>query len=487
MVGLYVLSAADEDALLISHATSGQRHYVRRLGAKVLGIAQCSSGSKYLLSLSNNRLKLMNAATFELQTEISGLLCPPRKYALSTVGVLHPLRAMLFLGASSEDDPATLQCYDLDHDQQVGLIEVAKTRRIATTGIENRVVRDVMITHTALSSDGFHLATVDEWAYEYILDDIEDWETTLKYWIWKEGRCELVTKIENPHGFRARILCLAAPNSSSHLLEFATLGSDGSVKTWGPNFDLAKTAAWTLLRTSNVSIKTPLLEGKLRYSPDSTTLMVGIAESIYVLDTITSQVLFCIHVGQSITALEPLSKYALCLSDNSSILSIWDLTNGLNILSERLDHPRSILAVNHSTETFAIAVSRSDDKGSIGIFKLKGIEKKVLAHFSLHADVRCMVPSEASGRLGFVFVDGSGHAGVIVLQSLTEKTSIQNTPSTAVNSLSGPTLRNTNNKHVRTGSDLFGQRWDHDLSSVLETGGVSIERLYELVIDGLGG
>src|SRR5579871_144766 len=101
-LGLYVISGAQEDVLLISQTTSGQKYFVPRLEAHVVGISQTNSGSKYLLNLSNNSLKLINAATFELETEISGLRCPASDLRPGTVGFLHPSKSVLFLGPGTE-------------------------------------------------------------------------------------------------------------------------------------------------------------------------------------------------------------------------------------------------------------------------------------------------------------------------------------------------------------------------------------------------
>jgi len=487
MSGLYVLSGAEEDVLLVYQTSLGQKHYVPRLGARVIDVSQPRSSTKYLLNLSNNRLKIIDAATFELQAEITGLHCPAQsKSDTLTVGCLHPSKPLFFLGSASPDDPATLQCYDFDHDQELSCLEIASTKRINSTGLENRIVRDAKLSLAALSRDGLHLATVDEWYYDYEVDGVGDREINLKFWTWREKSWTLTTKVENPHGLHQRVLSLTSATLPSHYQEFATFGSDGSVKIWRSGDDLTRgKSAWTLFRTKGISIGYPQRNGVLKYSRDNTTLIISVDETVYVLDTTSNQVQFSIHVGQRITALDTLSKYVLCLLDDSSLLSIWDLSNGSHVLSEPLDRPHSIMAVNHPTTTIALASSSPESEARIVISKLSGTENIKIASFSIAADIRCLLGSESTGNVRFMFIDGSGHVGRIIEQEGSKLVGQDNSAQDIINFSSTPLSRDLNRSTFES-PGLSSSRWtDHNLSHVLENSQLSTKEMYEIVVGSL--
>ena len=403
------------------------------------------------------------------------------------VGFLHPSKAQLFLGGhASGGGSATIQSYDLDVDQQTTRLEVGDVTRIKTTGAEKRMVRDPLVTMGAVSSNGLWLATVDEWVFEYGSDDVVGVETFLKFWRWKQKGWILMTKIESPHGNNGRILGLASRSEESVVQEFATLGSEGCVRIWrsaDQSINDTVNVAWVPTHTIGISTAKAQLQGAIKYSQDNSALIVGIAETIYVLNASTGQIQFQIHVGLPITKLASLDKYVVCLLGESTTLSAWDLATGTHVYSERLSRPASLFAVNHATSTFAITSSSPPDNTTILISKLVGHDKIERKRILIQSLVTCLVGSEHPAHLGYIFVEASGYAGRISTITNGSLPIMGELSSSISGSTYAKVQTPVHMKVIRSSGGTGGRR--ADLSPVFEDEKMDMTQMYEMVVENL--
>jgi NET1-associated nuclear protein 1 (U3 small nucleolar RNA-associated protein 17) len=481
---------------MISQVNSGNRQFVPRLGAEIIGLNQTKSGSLYSVSLSNNSIKILSAADLELRSEVSGIhlssdpapksqLATPRH---SSVALLHPHRPQIYVnGASVSNTSGTLQSYDLAVDQQVLRLDVARISRTKWTGKQKRIVFEPCVTFAAFTGDGTWLATVDEWENHYGFDEGGSREIYLKFWAWKGKQWELVAKIENPHGMDRRVLGLASPMGS--VQEVATLGADGSVKLWRPAVQAhgqSSETVWSLHRTFGSRTSTIQSEGSLIYSADSSVLVTGVGHDIHVIDAPTGHVAKSFHVGKSISQVAIVGRHLLCLHDNASMFSCWDLVSGHIIFTERIDQLYSSIAVNHNTSTFAVASSTSS-KSTITISRIVLNKKVEEVQIRLDSVVTNLLDSDLDEFSGYVFVDGSGQVGHISAQAATAP-SVTNSASELVSKIIPVQVRRAE-LEKSADSRQMGQTnriLDQDIKKVLEMESLGIASMYETIVQSMG-
>ena len=415
--GLYLLSGGAENVLLISQISSGQRQFLPRLGAELVGLGQTKSGSLYSVSLSNNTIKIINAADLQLVSEISGIhsIASPSKSSspyTPPLALLQPHREQLYINGH-DLSRGTLQGYDIWQDQQTQRIDVARITRTKFTGAEKRLVFEPTISLGSFTNDGTWLATVDEWHNHYTLEELDPTEIYLKFWMWRGKQWEVISRIDSPHGIHCRVLGLASPNTIKSIeLEFASLGANGKVKIWRPlklSAGPLSETTWSLHRTIGSTISTFHSEGALTYSADGSVLVTGIGGDIFVIDVLTGSIIKSLHVANSISKLDILGRFVLYLHNRSSLFSGWDIATGEIIFSQRLDRPYSAIAVNRSLQTFAISnASASSAKSSIVICRILANAKVDEVQISLNSVVSVLLAAEFTGFSGFICVDESG-------------------------------------------------------------------------------
>jgi NET1-associated nuclear protein 1 (U3 small nucleolar RNA-associated protein 17) len=417
------MSSAEEDVLLISQVHTGNRQFVPRLGAPIISINQTKSGSLYSINLANNKIKIINAADLELKSEVSGIqpmLSPLQKHSSSDtrhlpVALLHPQGQLYTNGSSSSTSSGTLQSYNVELDQESLRLDVAQITRTKSVGKEKRQVIEPIVRFASFTGNGNWLATVDEWENQYALDDIGSRDISLKFWFWNGKQWSLTTKIQGPHGDNHCVLSLASLEGKSEIEEFATLGAEGSVKVWRPSRRRHRgpaEAIWSLHGTLG-SPTTVQSQGSLVYSPDGSLLLAGVGNNIFVADISNSRIVKCLHVGQSISQLAILRRYVLCLHDDSSLVSAWDLGSGQIIFTDRVDRAYARIAVNHTTSTFAV-VSSSSEKATIVISRIVQSRRIEEAQISFNSTVTALLSSDlAAYSPGYISVDDSGNISVI--------------------------------------------------------------------------
>ena len=409
------MSGAAENTVMMTQISSGQRHFIPRLGASITGLNISSTGSLYAISLANNNIKIVDAGDLELISEFAGLqpIKRPSKNDESyrpPVTLLHPTREQLFINGSNEAS-GTLQGYDIFQDQQTVRLDVASLTRLKSTGIDLKPVSDPFLSHAAFTSDGKWLATIDEWNDRYALDDLSNMEVSLKFWDCSGKDWNVNTKIEYPHGITSRVLALASPKTSQ--LEFATLGAEGTVKIWRLSVT-PKERIWTLYRTIGSRVSTLTSEGGLTYSTDGSIIAAGFGGHIYIINAQSGETVTSLHVSSSISKIENLGRYFLYVYDDSSLYSVWDVVTGEILFTERLDRAYSSVAVNHSSSTFAIASPSSKrGKTSIEISRIVEGKKVEEARINVDAFVASVLGVELPEFSGFIYVDDAGQIGFV--------------------------------------------------------------------------
>lgn len=427
-IGLYLLSGGGEDVLLISQIISANRQFVPRLSAEIVGLGQTESGSLYAISLSNNTIKIIDAADFDLVSEISGVQSIISRLQYSShsaisrspcVAISHPSRQHLYIGGG-QSSPGTLQAYDFLADQQSLSIDVAPVTRTKSTGTEKRKVFEPTVMFASFTNDGSWLATVDEWLDHYANDENDISETFLRFWTWTGKQWSVATKIENPHGIHRRVLGFTSPGRGSTTQEFASLGTDGTVKIWRPlvrKSGLLSETIWSLFRTIGSGMSTLPSSGALSYSADGSVLAAAIERNIFIIDASTGQVIKYLHVGQPISKLEVLDRFVLCLHDGSSVFSGWDITTGEAIFSERLPNRRIFsIAVNHSVSTFALSSSSASAKTTVNISRIVAKKRTDNLRLSVNSAVVALLGAESPHFSGFIYIDEHGQIGCISCQ-----------------------------------------------------------------------
>jgi NET1-associated nuclear protein 1 (U3 small nucleolar RNA-associated protein 17) len=485
---------------VITQVNSGNKQFLPRLGAEIIGLRQSKSGSLYAASLSNNSIKIISAADLELRSEISGIHIssnpvPKREqrtsFHRSSVALLHPHRPQIYVnGAAINTSSGTLQSYDLGVDQQSLRLGVARVTRTKWTGKQKRPVFEPALTFAALTGDGTWLATIDEWENQYGFGDMDSIEIYLKFWAWKGKQWELVAKIDSPHGSDRRVLGLASPSQLSSVQEFATLGADGSVKIWRPSVQAhgqSSETVWSLHRTYGSHKLVPASEGSFKYSPDNSVLVAGLESDIHVIDAQNGHVAKSFHAGKSISEVGIVGRHLLCLHDNSSLFSCWDIATGQILFTERIHQPYATIAVNHGTSTFALSTSTTI-KSTITISKIKSNKKIDEAEIRIGSVVTNLLGSDLSELSGFIFVDDAGQVGHVAAQAISNP-SITNNTSEPVSSIIPVQVRQVEDGRESASSRPIGQTnriLDQDIKSALENEDLGIARMYETIVQSIG-
>lgn len=435
---------------MISQLSSGHRQFIPRLGGEIIGISQSKSGSFYSLLLSTNNIKIINVATLELVSEVSGILySPPVKKQeddpvprFPSVALIRPHHEHLYI-SGTDSSSAMLQAYNLRLDQQVLRFDVGRLSRVKQTGTRQRPVAEPKVMFAAFTSDGSWLATIDKWTDPYALDEISSPEVMLKFWGWNGKNWDVVTKIESPHGL-CDALGLASPQHVSVKQEFATLGADGKLKFWIPiKRPSSSDVVWSLDRIVGSNSPTLHLEGALVYSNDGSILAAAIGNEIHIIDMTNDHVIKSLYIDLRVSRMEILGRHLLCLHEKSSIFSGRDIATGEVLFTERLDRPFAAMAVDHVTSTFALAtasfptgISKNKPskpaKSTIVVSRIVSENKVDEAHIYLNSVVVTLlgaVPPELVS--GFIFIDASGEIGFIGQNHTTIKPSDGQTRSIA--------------------------------------------------------
>jgi hypothetical protein len=330
------------------------------------------------------------------------------------IALLQPSSDRLYI-TGVEGANGTVQGYDLLHDQQAVRFDVAPLSRIQTSGVEKRPVRQVETKLAAFSHDGCWLATLDEWHDRGSIEDCGMAETNLKFWQLRGREWIMTTKVESPHGVLCRVLGLASPKFSA-ALEFATLGDDSGLKVWRsfPESNGDSSPNWALYRTIGSKLTSNLSHGSVVYSSDGTILFANIGISVFVISQASGEILKCFDIGPSVSSIDVLDRYVLCLQNQPSVLSSSDIATGSVLFSERFASTVSTtLAVNNTISRFAVCVSFPDSKSTITISRILHGVRITESRIHLKTQVPVLLCANLSLFSGFVYLDELGQIGGI--------------------------------------------------------------------------
>jgi len=420
-LGAYLLSCASEDVLVITQISTGQKQFVPRLGSAIIALTLSPSGASYAVSLENNTIKIIDAADSHLISEIPGPILPPRQLSAvalnrcpTPIALLQPSSDRLYI-TGVEGTNGTVQGYDVLDDQQTLRFDVAPISPIQTSGAEKRPVYQIETKLIAFTYDGCWVATIDEWHDRGSMEDYSITETNLKFWQLCGREWVMTTKVESPHGLLIRVIGVASPDFSNGL-EFATLGDDSRLKIWRyfPESKGDSSPNWGLYRTLGSKFTSNLSQGSLVYSSDGTILFANIGTSVFVISQSSGNMIKCLNIGPSISNINALDQYVLCLQQQPPVLSCSDIATGCILFSERFASTVSTtLAVNNFVSRFAVCTSSTEPKSTITISRILRGTRITESRIPLNTQVPVLLCANLSFLSGFLYLDELGQIGSI--------------------------------------------------------------------------
>jgi len=469
--GNYIISGGSESTLVMWQTDTGKTDFLPHLSATIENIVVSHRGSSYALHLDDNSAMVISTAEMKPTTYISGVqthLVPPpfskdelvhrvgQKIADQVVRIpsaVNPTNAsrLLMCVGNGQHNPSTpmIQTVDLSTIQSVSKQALTRTNpteiNITPKGLP---ITEPHVTAVAFSYDGKWLATTDEWEPSVVdsnspakgpISDPDQREVYLKIWSVgaEDNTLELIARINNPHSTtRAEPILGLASDSTSH--RFATIGSDGFVRTWRPSIRqrdgvLVKGKQGRQLHSWGCAQSVAIYEndgadvqdlaskstGAVCFSQDGSILISAYSSpassAIHIIDAETGEVRNAVYhlIEGGVQGLEIIGSRLIVLSD---ILAVYDLVSdelnyGIQLRREDLQLGPAVLshlAVDQETSTFAIAVSRRDLKATsvqteLAIFSPEKPEPEMIQRFP--QPIAAVVPTV--GASGFVIVDAA--------------------------------------------------------------------------------
>ncbi|KXJ91245.1 hypothetical protein Micbo1qcDRAFT_233789 [Microdochium bolleyi] len=468
--GNYIISGGSEQTLAMLQLDTGKLDFLPHLSATIENIVISSRGSSYVIHLDDNSAMILSTAEMKPTTYISGVqthLVPPpfskdelvhrvgQKIAdevvriPSAVNPTNPSRLLMCVG-NGQHNPATpmIQTVDLSTIQSISKQALTRTNptdiNVTPKGFP---ITEPHVTGVAFSFDGKWLATTDEWEPPvHNIDptkpsssDPDQREVYLKIWSVTEedNSLELLARINNPHSTtRGEPVFGLASDPTSH--RFATIGSDGFVRTWRPivrqrDGVLVKGKQGRQLHSWTCSQSVAIYEndgsdgqdvvskstGAVCFSQDGSILVTAhstpTSSAIHIINAETGEVRNVVYhlIEGSVQGIEVIGSQLIVLSD---ILAVYDLvsdelTYGMQLRREEQQLGPAVLshlAVDQATSTFAVAVSRrklesTSVQTELAIFSPNKSEPELLQRFP--QPIAAVIPTLGAG--GFIVVDAA--------------------------------------------------------------------------------
>lgn len=420
---------------MIWQLETGSHDTLPHLGAPLEGIVVSPSGSSYAVRLADNSAMILSTAELKPTFSVAGIQLPAKADPNAQLPLLlnvdapqhnaipsQKLRFPVVSGpsgllcavpsATPSRIPSTLpqnasylQTFDVASVHQ--LSRQALTRTKATdlnVGPESNTIEEPNVTLMQISHNGQWLATVDEWTppkRDLAMVTYNDAHATeegkirneiyLKFWSWNnESKIwTLVSRIDDPHASQSgfaeggnRVLDLTTDPSS---VTFATVGEDGTVRTWAPSTRQRHGSAiknkegeglmdWrcrsTLTIDTGALSPQPFTEAKLAYAHDASCLAAACVSSspwtIHFIDTAS----WTARTGPygpftgSLHGLAIVDRYLVLLSEE---LCVWNLVTHELVYAFKLAPELSSfkhMAVDIQRGTFAVALSEGTGSAS---------------------------------------------------------------------------------------------------------------------------
>ena len=477
--GTFLVSGGQETTLVMWQLESGRKDFLPHLGAPIENIVISPTGSSYGIHVADNSAMIIANAgytpTFSvagIQTPTTGkhhlpslitadLLSKPAKWtrtvAPACVCPSRPGQIFLAVPAYSSYRTSTpntfsspyLQTIENESGGQLYKQAIARTNvTVMNMGPGGNMIEEPNVTHIACSQDGKWLATVDEWvppktdnsplAFNPESESAEQAtrkEVYLKFWSWsdKNSVWGLVSRIDKPHTLEyqraARVVGLISnPDANG----FATLGEDGTIKTWSPITRVrsgmeVKNQEGTLKNWKcRFSLSLPAAGGpaKMAWAKDGSVIAVGMQNEtlIYLVDALNGKIektLPGLH-SAPLLSLAILERYLIILSHN---LIVYDLVTDTPQFSISLDIPDAPLhmvsrychlAIDEKNMTFAatIPVNATEKElygARVAVFDPKS--STPLLYQYLKTTITALLP--ATPKTGFYALDSAAEVRVI--------------------------------------------------------------------------
>eukprot|EP00056_Hartaetosiga_gracilis_P005812 m.89353 g.89353 ORF g.89353 m.89353 type:complete len:936 (-) comp12292_c0_seq1:59-2866(-) len=301
--GEYLLSGGEEGVLVLWQVSTRSKRFLPRLGSPISHLAVTGSNTNYVVSLSNNCILVVGAASFEVSHKISGFMRSPiaSQRSVSCGLVAHPQNQSLLITNGTQGQ---LQIFNVDKDEHVANIDVTGRNYISRT--YHRQISPIDITHTAITSDGSALATVEMRTDKFFGNDLR-----MKFWhkTRSSDKFQVNTVVDPPHQRQLTSLCVH-PNQP----KFLSTSVDGTIKLWGfvPHEDDGK-SFW---RCEAVVDYNKLPCDTASFTPDGTQFVVACKHVVTVWETDTCELLRATELSNS-----SVRATSLCVSaDGAHIL-----------------------------------------------------------------------------------------------------------------------------------------------------------------------
>ena len=229
--GAYMLSGGEEAVLVMWQVNGNNRTFLPRLGAPLLSLGSFllteGQGGRlvYTVGLADASCLLVDAASLKGVWHLrypAVSSCSPFNHRASDLDgmVIDPRTGGVVLNSFA--GRPSLQFLSIERETFLGEYEIVARTYISRK--EKNTPPKISITHVCFSNDGKRMATIDA------LEDQHLPKCTLKFWDWnmQQGKYELNTSVENPHG-EDRVTCL----TYNPCKEAACTGSTkGEFKVW---------------------------------------------------------------------------------------------------------------------------------------------------------------------------------------------------------------------------------------------------------------
>jgi NET1-associated nuclear protein 1 (U3 small nucleolar RNA-associated protein 17) len=459
--GNYIISGGQESTLVLWQLDTNKTEFLPHLPAPVRNIVVSPTGTSYAVKLINNSVMVLSTSELVPKTHISGIqatawdiekrmssLLPeaklktvdleraPKEFSgyRSSAAAINPLKPTEILLAVPSSNPSGilksnapfLQTFDMASSHQISRQALARTNTTTLNrGPERNKLMEPDVKLIAVNGKGRWLATVDEWnppTVDLGATEPESGESQgercrevfLKFWLFnaEKNEWELVTRVDSPHSSAQG----SADNSIRALLAepskggFATIGDDGTVRTWRTKTRTRDNVAviengvplktWSCSRSIHLNHDSPdgvdgkevqpnlaeasLSKPALAYSADGSLLAASYAvktsqqyPTIYLIAAETGNIRHIIDGLQlpNIVDLAIIGPFLIILG--TGVLQVYDLVRGevswsMGIKSSKLSDTSVaemlLLATDQTSGTFALAIptvskQANQDKG----------------------------------------------------------------------------------------------------------------------------
>ncbi|KAJ2443245.1 NET1-associated nuclear protein 1, partial [Coemansia sp. RSA 2424] len=290
--GTTMLSGGEEGVLVLWQLVTGARSFVPRLGSDVMGVAISPDQAHYAVTLRDNTVKVLAAATRTLVASLQGLTFAdsnnsktcmhPRlaralqPNAFTTGLVVHPTTHHVVLNG----EPGHLQVYSALNDRHVVSVEVAAFNRTGGSS-SGQSMQQPHVDLVQYSSDGAWMATVDS------RPGGQSAECYLKLWKFDPvtQAYRLATRIDAPHVGGVSALAFQPPSRSGHPLLCVTTGRlDASLRVWELQARGTDHHFWVCRSTARYREQSP---HAVAFSADGSTLAVAFGGAVTLWDPAT--------------------------------------------------------------------------------------------------------------------------------------------------------------------------------------------------------